>query len=90
MALHALNFCMLAKQGKLRLGVVERSIQSKRHDLAPSGCGMARLARLRESAAVRIGMTIDAVAKRDSRIAWLFVAIRRVAPSTSYFGVQAC
>src|SRR5579862_7257626 len=57
-ALHAFNFCVLTEQSKPGFGMVEGPIQPRRRDLFPSCCGMARLAGLRKTAVVRIGVAI--------------------------------
>lgn len=89
MALHALNVFVLAEQSKPGLGMVEGPIQPGHQEFFPACCGMARLARLRKTAAVRIGVAIVAIVKSDARIARLVVAILSVAALAGNFGVQS-
>jgi hypothetical protein len=88
MTLRTIDLYVLAKQRKLCFGMLEYAIQPGRQDLAPASGGVTRLARLRKSSAVGIGMAIAAASKRDSRVTRLFVFSGCVALLTANFCVQ--
>jgi hypothetical protein len=89
-ASHTLYLGMFSDQCKFRLGMVKHPIQPRRQYLVPACCGVAGLARLREFAAVGIGMAVTAIAKRDSGIARFIVTIRDVALPAGNFVMQTC
>ena len=73
-ALHTVDRDVLTEQRKFRSRMFKRTIQLRDQDLVPPGCGVARLARLRKCAPVRISMAITADAKCDSGVARLSIA----------------
>ena len=70
---------MLAQQRILRLRVIEVLIHSGQRNPLPSCRAVARLASLRETAVVEVGVAIGALAEWKSRVTRLAIRARRMA-----------
>jgi hypothetical protein len=86
--LYALHLGMLAKQGKLRPGMVKCPIHLRRRSLFPARGSVTGLTCLRKAATVGIGMAIVAAAKWDFYVARQFVWTQSVTLLARYLEVQ--
>jgi len=78
---------VLPLQQILGLRVIEVSVHRSQRNFLPAFCVVARLAALRETAVMRIRVTIRAFGKRYPGVARLAVGARGVALFTLYLGV---
>ena len=87
-ALSAIDRRMFAEERELGLRMVEALINALQRDFFPPARAVARLAGLREAAAMRILMAVGALAKRNSNILRLAVGPVGVALGALHLSVQ--
>lgn len=88
-ALCTIDGGVLAQQRKLRSGVIKVLAHSQHRDLLPAASGVARLAALGETAAMRILVAIRTLIERNASILGFAVGSVRMTLRALYLRVQA-